>query len=167
MSNRAWAAVVAVLAIVIIVLAWFLFASPAAAPVVSPQATTTTETTQPKPAPTSNANPSGPLDTQVSVTAPLPNAIVSHTFDITGTAPNLWYDEAVFPIQVRDANDDLVGTAQGEAQSDWTVSGPVAFKSQITVDASYEGPANLILLRDNPSGLPQNIDSVTIPIVVQ
>jgi|GEM_PF-946017 hypothetical protein len=165
MSTRAWGILTVLLAIVVIVLAWFLITTPASAPTIPVSQSTSTPTAPREGPPVSSST--APLDTQVSVTMPLPNAIVGHTFDITGTAPNQWYFEAVFPIQVRDANDDLVGNSQGHAQSDWTKPGLVAFTSQITIDASYQGPANLIILKDNPSGLPQNIDSVTIPIVVQ
>lgn len=41
MTTRSWAIVAFTLAIIIIVLAWFLFTTPAAAPVLSPQATST------------------------------------------------------------------------------------------------------------------------------
>ena len=167
MSSRSWKFLIALLAIIIIVLAWFLFTTPAVAPTVpASQATTTAQSTQPTSANSSSVS-NAPLDTQVVVTTPLPNATVPHEFTVAGTAPNQWFDEAVFPMQVRDANDDLIGTSQGQAQGDWTQPGLVTFTSHMTVDASYEGPANLILLKDNPSGLPQNIDSVTIPITVQ
>lgn len=171
MSTRSWSLLVAFLAIVIIVLIWFLFTTPAAAPTISSvsQATTTMLTTQPAlatPSPGS-ASSTAPLDTQVVVASPAQDATVPHTFTITGSAPNQWFYEAVFPIQVRDPNDNLIGTSQGQAQGDWTQPGIIGFTSQMKIDASYEGPANLIVLKDNPSGLPQNIDSVTIPIVVQ
>jgi len=164
MNTRFAKIIIALLAIVIIVMAWFLFATPASAPTVTTTATTTSQT-----ASSSSTSPTqpAPLDQSVVVTSPLQNATVSHTFTVAGQAPNVWFNEAVFPIQVRDANDDVIGAAQGQAQGDWTVQGPVTFTSEVTVDASYEGPATLILLKDNPSGLPQNDDSVTIPITIQ
>jgi cytoskeletal protein RodZ len=167
MNSKAWLALILVLAIIIAVLAWMLFTTPAQttpAP-TSAQATTSVQSVTTASVPT--ASSSQPLDTQVTVTTPAANATVSHSFEIAGTAPGAWFYEAVFPIQVRDANDDLVGSSQGQAQGDWTQPGLVTFTSQMTIDASYEGPANLILLKDNPSGLPQNIDSVTIPITIQ
>ena len=108
-----------------------------------------------------------PLSTNVTVSAPAPNTIVGKTFTVSGIAPNGWYFEAVFPIQVRDPNDNLIATGQGHARGDWTAAGPVPFTSSITLDANYSGPADLILLRDNPSGLPQNSDEVTVPIVIK
>ena len=121
--------------------------------------------------PTTTATPAASstelLSASVTVSSPKPNARVGKDFTVSGSAPNGWYFEAVFPIQIRDPNDDLIATTQGHAQSDWTVSGPVAFTAAISIDGNYSGPADLILLRDNPSGLPENSDEVTIPIVIK
>lgn len=167
MSSRGWISIVILLAVIIFVLAWLLFTTPAEAPVRSPIATSTNEAVLPAPTASASSSQGAPLDTQVVVATPAGNATVSHTLDVSGSAPNQWFYEAVFPIQVRDSDDDLIGSAQGQAQSDWTQPGQIKFTAQIAVDSSYEGPATLILLKDNPSGLPQNADEVTVPIVIK
>ncbi len=167
MSVRTWCLLAVFLGIVIVALAVALFAIPApkvSAPTL-PQATSTNESTLPTPS--TSATSSSALDTQVTVTSPLSGATVAHTFDVAGTAPGGWFFEAVFPIQVRDGNDDLIGTSQGRAHGDWMQPGLVTFTSQVTVDASYKGPANLILLKDNPSGNPETADEVTVPIIIK
>ncbi|HEV3245415.1 MAG TPA: Gmad2 immunoglobulin-like domain-containing protein [Candidatus Paceibacterota bacterium] len=164
MSTKVWVTIVIVLAIIIGILAWLLITMPAHAPTAPASQQTTTSAAATTEQPTTV---SGPLDTQVVVSAPKANATVSHTFDISGVAPSGWFFEAVFPIQVRDPDDNLIGTTQGRAQGDRTKAGPIAFTAQVTVDASYQGPANLILLKDNPSGLPEEMDSVTVPITVE
>lgn len=121
----------------------------------------------PASAATPAASSTEPLSASVTVSTPVSGAAVGQTFDVAGVAPNGWYFEAVFPIQVRDPDDDLVATGQGRAQSDWTVAGPVKFKATIALSTPYAGPADLILLRDNPSGLPENSDEVTIPITIK
>lgn len=153
MNSKAWVALILILAIIIVVLAWILFTTPVP--------------TTPATGSTSSPQTAAPLHAQVTVTTPTANATLSHSFEVAGTAPNQWFNEAVFPIQVRDPNDNLIGASQGQAQGDWTQPGLVTFTSHMTVDSTYEGPANLILLKDNPSGLPQNDDSVTVPIVIQ
>ena len=167
MSSRTWTILIVILAIVIAVLAWLLFATPVSAPTI-PAATTTESTTSQTTATDSTSSPqAAPLDTQVTVTTPQPGATVGRTFTVAGTAPGAWFFEAQFPIQVRDATDDTIASNPAQAQGDWETSGLVTFTDTITIDSSYTGPATLILLRDNPSGLPQNDDSVTIPITVQ
>jgi len=42
----------------------------------------------------------------------------------------------------------------------------VPFTAQVTVE-DYSGPATLVLLKDNPSGLPENDDSVSFSVVIQ
>ena len=166
MSNKVWITIVIILALIIVALTWILFATPAPRSGPVQEATSTQPTTAPTPQPTT-ASSTIPLDQRVVVAIPKANATVAHTFTITGFAPSAWYFEAVFPIQVRDSDDNLIGTAQGRAQTDWTQPGPIAFKAQITIDASFHGQATLILLKDNPSGLPENMDSVTVPITVK
>ncbi len=101
----------------------------------------------------------------VKVASPLPEATVSKTFTVSGEARG-WYFEASFPIQVRDPSNALIAEAPAQAQSDWMTEDWVPFKSTITV-SNYSGPAVLVLMKDNPSGLPENADAVEFPILIQ
>ena len=156
---RLWWMIIFLLLAIIIVLAWLLFSTPApSAP--APVATST-------PAQTTAPTPPEPLSARVRITSPKENAPVSHDFDVEGRAPGSWFFEAQFPIQVRDGEDNVLGRATGSAQGDWQTSNLVAFKATMHIDGSYHGPATLILMKDNPSGLPENDDSVEIPIVIE
>ena len=157
------------MALVIAVLAWLLWTEPVSAPTTSQvQTATTTATTTPiAKSSASQATSTAPLDTKVIVSTPKSGAVVSRTFSIAGTAPSGWFFEAVFPIMVRDDNDNAIGRTQGRAQSDWTAPGPIRFTAQVTLETAYKGPATLVLMRDNPSGLPENDDSVEIPITIK
>lgn len=162
MTTKGWIAVIVILAILIAALGWLDYTTPSSEPSDAAQTSTSTSTHE-----NGSASSSAPLDTQVIVAKPAASSTVSSSFEVTGRAPNAWYYEAVFPIQVRDASDDLIASALGKAQSDWTVPGPVAFTSQIKLSTPYHGTATLILLKDNPSGDPENSDEVTVPIVIQ
>jgi hypothetical protein len=152
MQTRTWWGIVGVLFIVIVALliALILIPAPAHAPVVA----------------TSTPNETQPLHARVVVHSPASGAAVGNTFTVTGEAPGNWYFEAVFPVQVRDAENNKVGQGQAQAQSDWMTTAQVPFKADITV-TGYTGAATLVLLRDNPSGLPQNDDSVEVPIIIR
>jgi hypothetical protein len=106
------------------------------------------------------------LARRIVIDAPKSGAVVPKAFTVTGKAPGSWYFEASFPIQIHDANNNKVGQGIATALSDWMTTGDVAFKADITID-SYTGPATLVLIKDNPSGLPEYDDSVSIPIVIQ
>ncbi len=163
MNTRFLWGLVGVLAIIIVVLAIFLFSVPTAD---APEIATTTpgETST-----TTNATTSeqSPLARLVLVTSPRKGATVGHAFTVSGTAPGPWFSEAVFPIQVRDTNGNIVGRAQAQAQGEWQTEGPVTFTARMSIDATFKGPATLILLKDNPSGLPENDDAVELSITIQ
>lgn len=108
-----------------------------------------------------------PLSKQVTITSPLPNTSVGGRFEVKGSAPGNWFFEASFPIQVRDKSGTVVARTHASAQGEWMTTDIVQFTSTINIEGNFKGPATLILMRDNPSGLPENDDSVEIPITVQ
>ena len=147
--------IVALLLVVIVVLTYFLITLPA--PALNSQATSTTTGTE---------TIATSTNTVVVIDAPKSGALVSKTFSVTGSAPGTWYFEASFPIEVRDPSGLMAGTGHATALSDWMTTAQVPFKADITV-TGYSGPAVLVLKKDNPSGLPQNDGSMTLPIVIQ
>ncbi len=156
--------VIIVLFVVIGVLGWYLVVTPA------PFGTGTATTTG-----TGNGTDIGggtntgtSLASRVVIDAPKSGATVPKTFTVTGKAPGNWFFEASFPIQVRDANNKVIGQGIAQALSDWMTTGDVPFKAEIsTASSTYTGAATLVLMRDNPSGLPENDDAVSIPITIQ
>lgn len=155
-----WIGVVVVLFIAIVVLTIALFTIPGPTPSTNTATTTTSTTTTP----VTNANE--PLSKRVTVTTPRPNAKVEKTFIIAGSAPGPWFFEASFPIKVIDQNGNVLVNTHAEAQGDWMTTDLVTFVATATT-TGYAGPATLVLLRDNPSGLPENDDSLEIPIIIQ
>ena len=158
--------VIFVLAIAVLAMGWMLFVKPKQLqnqnpPVPGmPGAATNSDTTAP-------ASAGASLHDRVHISNPKPLESVGSTFDVTGDAPGNWYFEAVFPIQVRDSTGKVVGRGPAKAQTDWMTTGQVAFYATINIDNGYSGPGTLVLLKDNPSGLPQNDDSIEIPITIQ
>ncbi len=167
MNTRWWIVIIGVLLMVIFILAWILFATPA--PGRTPSATQPENwSVTPTPSKPSTQTPSTqPLHTKVSVTSPKSGARVGHTFTVKGKAPGNWYFEAVFPIKIITPDGERIGSAQAQAQGDWMTENLVPFSATVTVTLSYSGPARLALLRANPAGLPENDDSLEIPIVIQ
>ena len=159
MNAWSWWSVIIALLVVIVVLAVVLFAIPA--PVKAPVVATSTSPTSS----TSDATTSS-LASRVSVASPASGATVGKTFTVSGKAPGPWYFEASFPVRVYDADNNKIGQAIAQAQSDWMTTALVPFTAAITV-TGYTGAATLVLLRDNPSGLPENDESVSIPITIQ
>lgn len=157
MNTRAWWGIILILLVIIIVLAWVLFSTPAL--VEAPTTSTST--------PTTPVATSGALHERVIVTSPKANSAVGKTFVVSGSAPGNWYFEAVFPIQVRDKDNNKIAQSFATAQGEWMTTDQVTFTATVTLTGSYSGPATVVLLRDNPSGLPENDDALEVPIVIQ
>lgn len=154
------------LAVVLGIIVWSLVTGARVPARTAPRATTTPPAVGgQKPVPESEAP--APLSARVTVDTPKKGSAVGTTFSVEGKAPGNWYFEASFPIQVRSEKGDVIGRGIAQAQSDWMTAELVAFKTTITIEGGYAGPARLILLRDNPSGLPEHDDAVEIDITVQ
>ena len=164
-SAKIWMAVAIFLFVVILVMTWLLFAIPT---VKTGDIATTTPQVPATQEPVVETPPSDqPLSARVSVTTPMPNTTVGNTFQVKGSAPGNWFFEASFPLQVRDNDGNVIARTFASALSDWMTTELVGFSSTIIIEGSYKGPATLILLKDNPSGLPEHDDAVEIPIIIQ
>ena len=102
----------------------------------------------------------------VRLTTPRPNAEIITPLIVTGEARGNWYFEASFPVEVQDANGNVVGQGLATAEGEWMTTEFVPFSAPVTIE-NYSGPATLVLIKDNPSGLPEHDDSVSFPITVQ
>ena len=120
-----------------------------------------TETIDQEPIP---AEENGTANDKINVSSPTPNALVTSPLTITGQARGLWYFEATFPVMILDANGEKLGAHYAEAKSDWMTTEFVPFESTLTFVTSTTATGTLVLLKDNPSGLPEHEDSISIPI---
>ncbi len=103
----------------------------------------------------------------ITVSDPLPGGTVAQTFTVSGTARGYWFFEGSFPAEVRDASGAVIGTGLGSSVEEWMTENFIPFTVPITLVAPYTGPATLVLKKDNPSALPENDASVSIPIILQ
>jgi len=103
----------------------------------------------------------------VSIDLPFPGAVVGKEFSVLGKARGTWYFEASFPVEVLDKDGKRLVSVPAAAQGDWMTENFVPFKADLKIPSSYIGRATLILHKDNPSGLPQNEASVSIPINIE
>lgn len=132
--------------------------------------TTSATSTDTKPIPSAPAAFQAVYDNadsnMIQVTSPVPGAMLPPTFSISGKARGGWYFEASFPYQILDANGAKIAEGPVQASGDWMTPEFVPFTLSVTVP-NYKGKATLVLKNDNPSGLPENDASVSIPIVIQ
>ncbi len=112
----------------------------------------------------------------IIVDSPKENDSVSSPLVVKGKARGNWYFEASFPIQLTKLDGTVLVQAPAQAQGDWMTTEFVPFevtlkftKDQIPNIQCIRAPCNnavLVLKKDNPSGLPENEDSISIPITL-
>lgn len=100
----------------------------------------------------------------IVITDPSPNSLVSSPMKIKGEARGTWFFEGSFPIKIFDEDGTQLGTAVAKALSSWTTENPVPFEATITFSSPKGAKGRLVLEKDNPSGLPENADSLYIPV---
>jgi hypothetical protein len=89
---------------------------------------------------------------------------VGNPLIITGQARGNWYFEASFPISVFDSSGEQIGSGVATAQGDWMTTEFVPFTAEIILSAPSGTAGTVVLHKDNPSGLPENDNSITIPV---
>lgn len=164
---KVYPASIVVLLVVIGGLAWKLYVTHPQDPessVVTPEAQSEEQKTTSVPVSVQESNT--PLSKSVSLVFPKAGANVPASFEVTGSAPGAWFFEGSFPVQVRDESGKILASTVAHAQGEWMTEKLVQFTASVTTNG-YHGIARVVLLKDNPSGLPENEDAVEIPITIQ
>lgn len=99
----------------------------------------------------------------IRVTDPQPNAVVSSPLTVKGEARGNWYFEASFPVQLLDENGSLIIMLPAQAEGEWMTTEFVPFSVTLNFETDAKA-GTLVLMKDNPSGLPENAAEVRVPV---
>lgn len=120
----------------------------------------------------SNQTPSGPQavwdnadEDMIKLDLIRPGVTVLPKFIVSGEARGPWYFEASFPVEVLDKDGKQIARGVAQAQGEWMTEEFVPFRAELNV-GDYNGPATLILKKDNPSGEAKNDASLSVPVEV-
>jgi hypothetical protein len=100
----------------------------------------------------------------IRIDSPRPNTIVTSSLQVTGQARGYWYFEASFPVKLFDSDGNVLAQTPAQAQSDWMTNDFVPYKATLEFIAPATDSGTLVLEKDNPSNLPQNADSLIVPV---
>lgn len=147
-NNHGSSIGVTLLIIAIIALGFFIFRSISDEETIDNDVATTSETEM------------------IAVFSPQESEEISSPVTISGEARGMWYFEADFPVEITDNAGNTLGTAPATAQGDWMTEDLVPFSAEIPFDAAaaQTQDGRIILRRANPSGLPENDDSIEVPV---
>ena len=101
---------------------------------------------------------------QIRVSAPIPNAVVQSPLQVQGAARGSWYFEASFPVRLLDANGMVIAEEPATAQGDWMTDNFVPFDVELSFVTPTTDTGTLVFEKDNPSGLPQNAATLSVPV---
>jgi len=102
----------------------------------------------------------------IRIDSPRPNTIITSPLEITGEARGTWYFEASFPVKLLDGNGNNIPLSPPYimATAEWMTENFVPFRATLEFIAPTTATGTLILEKDNPSGLPENDDSLIVPV---
>lgn len=103
------------------------------------------------------------MHSDIFVTRPTPNGIVTSPLTVLGEARGTWYFEASFPVKLLDSNGNQLAIAPTQAQGEWMTTNFVPYLVTLTFTPTT-ATGTLVLEKDNPSGLPEYADSISIPV---
>ncbi|MCX6745004.1 MAG: GerMN domain-containing protein [Candidatus Parcubacteria bacterium] len=112
----------------------------------------------------SNINAIPPVtNPNIIVDFPQTNDELTSPVTITGSA-RTWYFEASFPVKLLDETGKEIAAVPAQAQGDWMTDQFVPFKATLEFLVAKDQNGTLVLMKDNPSGLPENDEKVEIPV---
>lgn len=100
----------------------------------------------------------------ITIDSPRPNAVVASPLEISGRARGNWYFEASFPVKLLDADGNVLAQTPAQAEGEWMTEDFVPYKATLEFETPTTATGTLILEKDNPSDLPENADSLIVPV---
>lgn len=100
----------------------------------------------------------------VTIEEPALGAKVSSPLTVSGSVPGFWTHEGQFTVRLLGPNGDVLASQSVAVDGDWMTEELLPFTASLAYDASVSGRGSVELVRANPSDLPENADSVFIPV---
>jgi len=102
----------------------------------------------------------------IRIDSPRPNTIIVSPLEISGQARGTWYFEASFPVKLLDGNGNNIPLSPPYIMTtaEWMTENFVPFRATLEFTAPTTDTGTLVLEKDNPSGLPENDDSLIVPV---
>lgn len=108
-------------------------------------------------------------NTLIIVEEPYPMQEISSPVTIKGEAVGYWYFEGDFPVTIVTDEGEVLAQWYVTAQDEWMTESFVPFEGSIAFSNPANGesvPGKIIFHRDNPTGLPENDNSIEVPVII-
>lgn len=104
------------------------------------------------------------VEALIRVNNPLPGQEIASGFELQGEARGNWFFEASFPAKIVDSSGRLVAQFVVQADGEWMTTDFVPFTQTVTFSRPQTATGTLVLMKDNPSGLPEHDREISIPV---
>ncbi len=102
----------------------------------------------------------------ITVSVPQAHATVTSPLSVAGQARGFWFFEASFPIELRGSAGEIVANGTAHATGDWMTEDFVPFTATLNFVNPTIQNGELILRKDNPSGLAEHDDQLVVPVII-
>ncbi len=103
---------------------------------------------------------------EIMVDSPLPNQAVTSPLIVKGRARGNWFFETIFPVELLDGQNKVIGSGQARARGDWMTNDLVPFTAEVNYQITATTTGFLVLKNDNSSGLPRYQKKFAIPVII-
>lgn len=129
----------------------------------SPSPTATTSS-QPSSTPSPSAVPTATGAAGIEITQPLSLSSISSPLVIKGKATGSWFFEAQLRVKLLDENGNTISQGTAHADGEWMTELPAPFTATLSFSTPSTSRGTLVFENDNPSGLPENTKTYSVPI---
>jgi len=124
-------------------------------------------TPQVEPTPTATPTPTGEFTSEGGTTITIDgwsDAPVTSPFTFSGEVPGTWASGGSFSVLLTDLDGNVLDQANASLTGDWMTEELVPFTVTLSFDPPGDSNGFLVLMKENPSGLPENDDSLSLPV---
>jgi hypothetical protein len=100
----------------------------------------------------------------IQITKPRPNEVASSPIIITGQARGNWFFEGQFTAKLVDDRGQILNQTVIKSLADWTTTDFVPFAGELVFRLPSVKTGKLLLVKDNPSGIPENERQLEVPL---
>ncbi len=104
----------------------------------------------------------------VGLQSPDPQELIASPVEVAGYAPGTWFFEGQLSAELQTAQGETIAQTNLSADGTWMTEEEVDFSGELTFDQEERAGESLrlVLMKANPSGLPENAQSVSLPVQV-
>ena len=104
-----------------------------------------------------------PSQDDVLLYFPTEGNTINSPLNIEGETVGSWYWEGTFRIELRSKSGELIGSTFATSKGEWMQEGYVPFTAELVFETD-EKVADLVFIKENPSGMPENKDEYSIEV---